>query len=185
MKILKTSIKLLAVCVLLFVFVGAVLIVAPMLYNNGLLAQYERSVKKLPFDWVATEKRVGVLWGCGNHCDMQMIALGASDLEPIVFATNMNAHNHLIRPPFGSEEYGPTIFYVYGGKRFYIERQACVELDSNWEFRGVFEGSGFNLEFSERTLLERMMTANPSANYIVLYNDQTYSGFSTHDIRTW
>jgi len=183
---MKKFVAYVGIAVVLVLLGVGVLITAPMLYNNWLLSRFERSVRRLPFQMLATKKRLGVLWGCGNHCDMQVIAMVKSDLEPTAFAAIVKAHNSVIKLPFSDAIYSPQMFRLHDNQRYYMDSTFCVLLSPDWSIKGFGVHTNihdYGLEFSETQVLEALLALYPETNYILMYGDQAQTGFSSQDFR--
>ncbi len=167
--------------VLAFVVILGACVFVPRFYNNWLLARFENSVKNLPFEVVATEKRIGVLWGGGNHCDMQVLALIDSDLDPADFHALIQNLVSDIRYPFDVPGY-PSVLVCENEELFLLDDAGMRYLVLE---NGQVEEVEFLLDVRERAVIDRLRkTGDPKTRYyLVIYSDQAYSGFSMGDFR--
>jgi len=156
------------ISIVLFAFIWILL---PVIYNNSLLDRYAgevtRNLQKHNIPIVHSTKRLGVLHCCSNHMDMEISVVVAStqtarELSEILAKTS-------IISPFSRDNYftlyqniaGEALFYQ--GERF---KEAFEELE----------------DAREKARITQLMHTYRS-DYVVVYFDQTYSGFSMLDFR--
>jgi len=159
------------------------LFVIPGFYNNILLNKFCNSIyecaKSDYIKLIEMYPKIGILWGNGNHCDMEVITTYLSDFEHYEFLKNINGNK--IKYPF-SQNVKPIIC-VYSDTLKIIDNENEYSYDKiNRSFKGY--KYDFILEKWEYDYIVNIKNKYTNQKiYIILASDQTYTGLSMLDLR--
>ena len=163
------------------ILTGISLLFAPYFYNNWKVHQFLTSLEqiKLPADSeiIASDSNFGILWGVGNHCDVEVYLLVKSTIEGGDFFTELimgNKETLLSYPYTKPEDLNLDAFYVENGSVVTLGLNEVSEWeDSRTESR--------ILDFYEQNMPNQ---ENENAHYYIIGSwDQAYSGYAMNDLR--
>ena len=101
-------------------------------YNDLLLNNYLNDLKSISYSVdtkiIDQSKRLGILWGNGNHCAMEVMILIESNLEPTQVYKIMNARQ--LKSPFRRKSM-INIFDCKDNRLYLVRKNKTYEVDSN------------------------------------------------------
>lgn len=161
------------------------------LYNNYLLNNYLSDLKSIKFSpdthIIGESKRVGLLYGNGNHCDMEVIVLLRSDLD---YKQVSQIAGKGITSPFGRESL-VNVFYIEEDKIFLVYKENLYELNRNGTGNIFIDNRPsehtVSPEYKQVRIAEDMISKYKGNNtgyyYAISAFDQENDAINTFDIR--
>lgn len=157
------------------------------MYNNVKLNRFYNEVESIPYqegtEILNIDKRVGVLTGGSNHCDMAVVAVIESDLDYKDFYTFIQSHS--IQYPFSGSGSASVIKKENGLYYLLGESSTNEILKYSFTYDDYSNVPGlFFLEYYEREIINRIEESDSNKNlYILSLLDTTFTGFSMYDLR--
>ena len=161
-------------------------------YNDLLLNNYLNDLKSISYSVdtkiIDQSKRLGILWGNGNHCAMEVMILIESNLEPTQVYKIMNARQ--LKSPFRRKSM-INIFDCKDNRLYLVRKNKTYEVDSNKVGYYVKERLDkylfLFLDYSQFEVIKKLIGNHKFKKtknyYIIAASDQEDDGICMLDLR--
>ena len=158
-------------------------------YNNMSLDNYLKRLKTMDFSTetivINGSKRLGLLYGNGNHCNMEVMIFIESDLDYESIYDKI--HTNIFKSPFNRESM-MDVFYYKGGEIFLVKRGNLYKIDDEKTRLGLYIKSEETYIFPDELKVVKGITTSHAVRegrnyYVIVANDQENDGIHVWDFR--